>query len=59
MFQYNLLLNLVKELTKSIEGLGRSVAVRVVSDRETTFDLGGIQKSTLYVVKFRAKKHDI
>ena len=56
MFQHKLLFNLVKDLFKWIEGLGRSVTVRVQSDRERIFDLVGIQKSTRYVVKFRAKK---
>ena len=55
-FQHKLLFNLVKGLFKWIEGLGRSVTVRVQSDRERIFDLVGIQKSTRYVVKFRAKK---
>ena len=56
MFQHKLLFNLVKDLFKWIEGLGRSVTVRVQSERERIFDLVGIQKSTRYVVKFRAKK---
>ena len=43
-FQYKLLFNLVKDLFKWIEGLGRSVTVRVHSDRERIFDLGGIGK---------------
>ena len=54
--QHKLLFNLVKDLFKRIEGLGRSVTGRVQSDRERIFDLVGIQKSTRYVVKFRAKK---
>ena len=29
---------------------------RVQSESERIFDLGGIQKNTRYVVKFRAKK---
>ena len=44
MFQHKLLFNLVKDLFKWIEGLGRSVVVRVQSDRERIFDLVGIQK---------------
>ena len=44
MFQHKLLFNLVKDLFKWIEGLGRSVTVRVQSDRERIFDLGGIRK---------------
>ena len=43
-FQHKLLFNLVKDLFKWIEGLGRSVTVRVQSDRERIFDLGGIRK---------------
>ena len=43
-FQHKLLFNLVKDLFKWIEGLGRSVTVRVQSDRERIFDLVGIQK---------------
>ena len=37
----------------------RSVTVRVQSEGEIFFDLGGIQKSTRYVVKFRAQKRAI
>ena len=44
MFQHKLLFNLVKDLFKCIEGLGRSVVVWVQSDRERIFDLVGIQK---------------
>ena len=43
-FQHKLLFNLVKDLFKWIESLGRSVTVRVQSDRERIFDLVGIQK---------------
>ena len=43
-FQHKLLFNLVKDLFKWIEGLGRSVTVRVQSDREGIFDLGCIRK---------------
>ena len=42
--QYKLVFNLVKDLFKWIEGLRRSVTVRVQSDRERVFDLGGIRK---------------
>ena len=52
-FQHKLLFNLVKDLLKWIEGLGRSVTVWVLSERENFFDLGGIRKN---VVKFRAQK---
>ena len=56
-FQHKLLFNLVKDLFKTIEGLGRSVTVWVKSERERIFDLGGIRKkSTRHVVKFRAQK---
>ena len=58
-FQNKLIFNLVKGLFKWIEGLGRSVAVQVQSESEIIFDLGGIPKSTRYVVKFRAKELDI
>ena len=44
MFQHKLLFNLVKDLLKWIEGLGRSVTVRVQYERERIFDLGGIRK---------------
>ena len=43
-FQLKLLFNLVKDFFKWIEGLRRSVTVRVQSDRERIFDLGGIRK---------------
>ena len=43
-FQHKLLFNLVKDFFKWIEGLGRSVIVRVQSDRERIFDLGCIRK---------------
>ena len=56
MFQHKLLFNLVKDLFKWIVGLGRSVTVREQSERERIFDLGGIRKSTRYVVKFRTQK---
>ena len=55
-FQHKLIFNLVKDLYKWIEILGRSVIARVESERETIFDLGCIRKSTRYVVKFRAQK---
>ena len=43
-FQHKLLFNLVKDLFKRIEGLGRSFAVREQSEREKIFYLGGIEK---------------
>ena len=50
-FQHKSLFNLVKDLFKWIEGLGRSVTVRVQSEGERIFD----EKSTWYVVKFRSQ----
>ena len=44
MFQNKLLFNLVKDLFKWIEGLGRSVTVREQSERERIFDQGWIRK---------------
>ena len=55
-FQHKLLFNLVKDLFKWIESLGRSVTAQVQSERKIIFDLDGIQKNTRYVVKFRAQK---
>ena len=55
-FQHRLLFNLVKDLFKWIELLGRSVTVRVQSEREGFFVLGCVWKSTRCVVKFRAQK---
>ena len=46
-FQHKSLFNLVKDLFKWIEGIGRSVTVRVQSEVERTFDLGGIRKKYL------------
>ena len=43
-FQHKSLLNLVKDLLKWIEGLRRSVTVRVQSEGQRIFDLGGIRK---------------
>ena len=43
-FQHKLLFNLVKDLFKWTEGLRRSATVRVQSERERIFDLGGIRK---------------
>ena len=64
-FQHKSLLNLVEDLFKWIEGLRRSVTVRVQSEAGKeflTFKWGGIRgknfwpSGTLYVVKFRAEK---
>ena len=46
-FQHKLVFNLVKDIFKGIEGLRKSVTVRVQSDRERVFDLGGIRKKYL------------
>ena len=46
-FQHKSLFNLVKDLFKWIEGLGRSVTVRVQSEGERIFDLGGMRKKYL------------
>ena len=43
-FQHKLLFKLLKDLFKWIEDLGRSITVRVQSERERIFDLGGIRK---------------
>ena len=43
-FQRKVLFSLVKDFFKWIEGLGRSVTVRVQSDRKRFFDPGGIRK---------------
>ena len=55
-FQHKLPFNLVKDLFKWIESLGRSATVWVPSERERVFDLDCIQKSTLYIVKYRTQK---
>ena len=47
MFQHKSLFKLFKDLFKRIEGLGGSVTVRVQSERERIFDLGGIRKKYL------------
>ena len=46
-FQHKSLFNLVKDFFKWIEGLGWSVNVRLQSEAERTFDLGGIRKKYL------------
>ena len=67
MFQHKSLFNLVKDLFKWIEGLGRSVTVRVQSEGERNFDLGGVQKKFLircqisrsktFYIAFQHKSH--
>ena len=47
MIQHKSLFNLVKDLFKWIEGLGRSDTVQVQSEAERIFDLGGIRKKVL------------
>ena len=56
MFQHKSLFNLVKDLFKWIEGLGGSVTVRVQSERERIFDLGGIRKKYLIRCKISRSK---
>ena len=56
MFQHKSLFNLVKDLFKWIEGLERSVTVRVQSEGEKFLTLVVDEKKTWYVVKFRAQK---
>ena len=48
-FQHKSLFNLVKDFFKLIEGLGRSVNVRLQSEGERIFDLGGIRK--MYLIR--------
>ena len=43
-FHHKLFFNLVKELFKRSEGLGKSFAVQVKSDRERVIDLVGIRR---------------
>ena len=58
-FQHKLLFNPVKDLFKWIEGLGRSVTVRVQSDRERIFDLGCIRKKVLDTLSNFALKNSL
>ena len=59
-FQHKSLFNLVKDLFKWIEGLGRSVTVQVQSEGERFFDLGGIRKEYLIRCQIsRSKTHYI
>ena len=55
-FQNKSLFNLVKDLFKWIESLGRSVTVRVQSEGGKFWPRWYTKKSTWYVVKFRAQK---
>ena len=43
-FQHKVVFNLVRDFFKWLEGLRRSVTVRVQSERERIFDLGAIRK---------------
>ena len=56
LFQHKLLFNLVKDLFKWIEGLGRSVTVRIQSERERIFDLGCIRKKYSVRCQFSRSK---
>ena len=47
MFQNKSLFNLVKNLVKWNEGLGKSVTTQVQSEGEWIFDLGGTRKKYL------------
>ena len=55
-FQHKSLFNLVKDLFKWIEGLGRSVTVRVQSEGERIFDLDGIRKEYLICCQISRSK---
>ena len=55
-FQHKSLFNLVKDLFKWIEGLGRRVTVRVKSEGERIFDLGGIRKEYLICCQISRSK---
>ena len=56
MFQHDLLFNLVKDLLKCIEGVGRSFAVQVQSDRKRLLELSGIRKKYSIHCQFSHKK---
>ena len=58
-FQHKSLFNLVKDLFKRIEGLGRSVTVRKQSEGERIFDLGGIRKKVLDTLSNFALKNSL
>ena len=53
-FQHKSLLTLVKDLLKWIEGLRRSVTVRLQSEGQRIFDLGGIRKK--YSIRCRISR---
>ena len=56
-FQYKSLLNLIKDLFKWIEGLRRSVTVRVQSEGQRISDLGGIRKKYSIRCQISASKN--
>ena len=56
-FQHKSLLNLVKDLFKWIEGLRRSVTVRVQSEGQRIFDLGCIRKK--YSIRCQISRSNI
>ena len=58
-FQHKLLFKLVKDLFKWIEGLRRSVTVRVQSEGERIFDLGATRKKVLYTLSNFALKNSL
>ena len=53
-FQHKSLFNLVKDLFKWIEGLGRSVTTWVQSEGEKILDLGGIRKK--YLIRWQISR---
>ena len=55
-FQHKSLLNLVKDLLKWIEGLRRSVTVRVQPEEQRIFDLGGIRRKYSIRCQFSRSK---
>ena len=55
-YRHKLLINLVKDLLKWTEGLGRRVTVWVQSDRERVFTWVVYKKCTRWVLNFRAQK---
>ena len=54
-----MLCNLVKDLFKTIEGLGRSVTVRVQHEREKIFDLGGIHSIRCQISQYIVFQHKL
>ena len=58
-FQHKSLFNLVKDFFKWIEGLGRSVNVRLQSEGERIFDLGCLRKKVLDTLSNFALKNSL